>query len=214
MYQIICDYCGEKIKFPELNQKTISCSNCNSSLEHLAVQEISAQQDSIDKKEESHGNGLILIYQKTGQQISISNFEKVILGRENFGSEVLGKIPQISRAHCCIELRDNQYIINDLGSMHGTYIGINKTDCKINPNQNINDNDLIFLGREPFLVKFITPPASEQVKYEIKEEVQLDETKAKKIIKYRCKSCGTEFDEKLDICPKCGTYGEIEVIEK
>lgn len=214
MYQIICDYCGEKIKFSELNQKPISCSNCNSSLEYLAVQEISALQDSIDKKEESHGNGLVLIYQKTGQQISISNFEKVILGRENFGSEVLGKIPQISRAHCCIELRDNHYIINDLGSMHGTFIGINKTDCKINLNQNINDNDLIFLGREPFLVKFITQHIQEKDGHEIKKEVHLDETETKKIIKYRCKSCGTEFDEKLEICPIDGAYGEMEVIEK
>jgi len=213
MYQLICDYCGEKIQFSELNQKPISCSNCNSSLEHLSVQEISTQQDSIDKKEESHGNGLVLIYQKTGDQITISNFEKVVLGRENFGSEVLGKIPQISRTHCCIELRDNHYIINDLGSMHGTYIGINKTDCKINPDQNINDNDLIFLGREPFLVKFTTKPFQKEVQPDIKKE-KLDEAETKKIIKYRCKNCGNDFDRKQDTCPDCGTYGEMELIEK
>ena len=216
MFKILCEYCGEEIQFTELNEKPIKCSNCNSSIEHLEVQEISTQENEIEDKSESNLNGLVLIYQKTGEEIQLRNFEKIILGRENFGIEVLGKIKQISRVQCSIEFKDNKYVINDLGSTHGTYLGINKIDCEMNPNQTINDNDLIFLGREPFLVKFIVHSEQEDVKHEIKEKKETDVTEPEptKIIKYRCKECGTEFDEKFDKCPKDGSYGTMELIEK
>lgn len=218
MFKIICDYCGEDIQFSEIEKKPSICPNdyCKESLENLEIQEISTQEHEIEENSKDYLNGLVLIFQKTGEEIRLGNFEKVILGRENFGMEVLGKIKQISRVHCSIEFKNNMYIINDLGSMHGTYSGINKIDCKKNPNQTLKDNDLIFLGKEPFLVKFILRSEQEGIIHEIKDEKEPEvvESRPAKIIKYRCRECGTEFDEKYDKCPIDGSYGTMEMIEK
>lgn len=164
---------------------------------------------------------LKLIFQKTGEIIHIDQ-TKVILGRESFGAEVLGKIPQISRSHCVIELINNQYQVTDLDSFNGTFIGTSKINCKENPQQILNNDDLIFLGRESYLVQlhFETPSSVEtrdssaqQDNETLNESGQSDKRKS---VVYRCKKCGKDYDHKNsiceEICRECGTFNEWEEI--
>ncbi len=46
-------------------------------------------------------------------------------------------------------------MITDLGSTNGTFIGVIKIDCKAHPSQVLADGELLFLGKEPFLVRLI-----------------------------------------------------------
>ena len=226
MYKIDCSNCDEANLFENLSDKPESCANCLEPLEKLEVQQIPESEivetdtQETDRKDELP-EGLTLIYQKTNEKINIENVEKVELGRESFGSEVL-KVPQISGIHCLIEFTDNQYKITDLDSRNGTYAGISKIDCKKNPQQILNNGDLVFLGKEPFLV---------QLHFEAQPSVEADETSAqhdneivsgtdqsdnRKSVIYRCKNCGKDYDHKMDICEavcrECGTYNEWEEI--
>jgi hypothetical protein len=204
MYKVVCDYCDEDINFTDPAQRPESCHNCNSFLGDLEVQHFEAEDKNENerKREDVALAGLTLIYQKTGEEILIAQTSKIIIGREYAGKEVLVNIPQISRKHCVIDFVENQYTVTDCGSMHGTYVGIAQIDCKINPGQILEDNDLLFLGKEPFLLKIKTEPVT------AKPETEKDADKTDK--GFRCKSCGAEFDEHDHICPQCGTYGSLE----
>ena len=226
MYMIVCDYCGEEIIFEEASQKPETCHNCNSFLDQLEPQKMSELADSTTENQmvkmwSQPCIGLTLIYQKTGEKIHIDQ-TKVILGRESFGADVLSEIPQISRNHCVIELIDNQYRVTDLDSFNGTFIGTSKINCKENPQQILNNDDHIFLGREPFLVQLYFEaqlsletgdiPAQQDNEI-VSEPGQSDKRKS---VVYRCKNCGKNYDLKKDICEEvcqeCGTFNEWEEI--
>ena len=217
MYKIVCDYCGEEIIFEEVFQKPETCSNCNSFLDQLEPQKMpepadSATENQINKIGQQPCTGITLIYQKTGEKVHIDQ-TKVILGREGFGIDVLGEIGQISRIHCVIERINNQYRITDLDSTHGTFMGILKINCKENPQQVLNNDNLVFLGREPFLVKLhLKARASER-----SAETTISEEKVEfkgKTKRFRCLVCAKEYDAKEEICDGCGSYGPWEVIEE
>lgn len=218
MYKIVCDYCGEEIIFEEVSQKPETCPNCNSFLDQLEPQKMSEPADSttenqIDKIGQQPCTGITLIYQKTGKKVRIDQ-TKVILGREGFGADVLSEIPQISRSHCVIELIDNQYRVTDLDSFNGTYVGISKIDCNLNPKQVLNDSDLVFLGREPFLVKLHLKAKTSERSAETTISEEKVESKEKKTRRFRCLVCAKEYDAKEEICDGCGSYGPWEVIEE
>ena len=217
MYKIVCDYCGEEIIFEEVFQKPETCPNCNSFLDQLEPQKMpepadSATENQINKIGQQPCTGITLIYQKTGEKVHIDQ-TKVIIGREGFGIDVLGEIGQISRIHCVIERINNQYRITDLDSTHGTFMGILKINCKENPQQVLNNDDLVFLGREPFLVKLhLKARASER-----SAETTISEEKVEfkgKTKRFRCLVCAKEYDAKEEICDGCGSYGPWEVIEE
>jgi len=227
MYKIVCDYCDKEIIFEEVFQKPETCPNCNSFLDQLEPQKMSeptagTTENRIDKIEQQPYSGITLIYQKTGEKIHIDQ-TKVILGREGFGTDVLGGIRQISRIHCVIERINNQYRITDLDSTHGTFIGISKINCKENPQQILNNDDLVFLGREPFLAQFRFEAqlnvescdiSAQQDNEIISESNQFGKRKS---VIYRCKNCGKDYNHKKDICEEvcreCGTFNEWEEIE-
>lgn len=218
MYKIVCDYCGEEIIFEEVSQKPETCPNCNSFLDQLEPQKMSELADSatenqIDKIGQQLCTGITLIYQKTGKKIHIDQ-TKVILGREGFGADVLSEILQISRSHCVIERINNQYRITDLDSFNGTYVGISKIDCNLNPKQILNDSDLVFLGREPFLVKLHLKVKASERSAETTISEEKVESKEKKTRRFRCLACAKEYDAKEEICDGCGSYGPWEVIEE
>ena len=227
MYKIVCDYCGEEIIFEEVFQKPKTCPNCNSFLDQLEPQKMSepvagTAENQIDKIGQQPCTGLTLIYQKTGKKIHIDQ-KKVILGREGFGIDVLGEIGQISRIHCVIERINNQYRITDLDSTHGTFMGILKINCKENPQQVLNNDDLVFLGREPFLAQLhfeaqLTVETGDILAQQDNEIISEPNQSAKrKSVVYRCKNCGKDYDHKKDICEEvcqeCGTFNEWEEIE-
>jgi pSer/pThr/pTyr-binding forkhead associated (FHA) protein len=218
MYRVICDYCGEESIFPIFEEKPDICSHCNSSLKNLNIDQITDNRsESIDKIGFSTQPTLILIFQKTGEEIRITA-KKTILGRESYGYEVLGKIGYISGIHCVIEYSTNEYVITDLDSKNGTYISISKIDCQKNPKQILKDGELLFLGKEPFLVKFEkdTEIISNETNKTQESQLVLEHNQSKsslKPIKYRCRSCGVESDLRERICKVCNAFDSMEILE-
>ena len=159
MYKIICSYCEKELTFKNLSEIPKFCKKCNTPLENQMAEEISdSESTQANSKKSNEENrkpaGLSLIYQKTNEKIDIVHTEKQVIGRWNFGAEVLEAISRkISRKHCLIEFIDNQYKITDLDSKNGTYIGTSKINCKENPQQTLSDGEFVYLGPELFLAK-------------------------------------------------------------
>jgi hypothetical protein len=195
MFQIICSECKNPNPFGMPVNRPVECSFCFTSFSSdLKAEEI---------KDENKGKliGLKLIYQKTSELIEVKG-DFNILGRANFGAALfLGIIVNgksvISRKHCSISKLDDKYFLLDEGSTNGTFYGVNKITCFKSP-QEIENNSLIFIGEEAFLVQYIYDEQHLQEKVEVKAE----ELKIPK--KYRCKEgCGFESEALVEICPKC-----------
>jgi pSer/pThr/pTyr-binding forkhead associated (FHA) protein len=92
---------------------------------------------------------------------------------------------------------NNQFVVTDLHSLNGTYLGIEKIDCKTNPKQTVKDNDLIFLGREPFIIKLVFSVS-------INENSFIQENDD--IVKYKCKKCDFISIDNSKICSGCNSY--------
>ena len=186
------------------------CANpaCQYDLDGLEIVKINETKNKAEKQEEINKDnekisGLKLIYQKTFEEISIKAGVKVVLGRTNYGKKVLGKIDQVSRTHCSIEFKDNHFIVTDLGSTNGTFVGLgnDKTDCKTP--QILNDKDFLVLGREVFLAQYLTGEKQEQTK-----TIGNETDKSKIPEKILCIECSCELKELPCICPECGTWNE------
>jgi len=208
MYKITCDYCFEDNVFTDPDSRPEVCSNCNSPIDHIEVRDIS---ESIDLEQEMNKprtlDGFTLTYEKTGDKIQIDHNEIIILGRQATGKELLHKIPQISREHCKIEFIDGNYVLTDLNSMNGTFLGANRRDCNKHHLQKIKDNDIVYLGREPFQVqlRYKILNAGEQILTDIPEEI--------KMLRFKCRACGKIHNMNLLICDNCGSYGQLESLE-
>jgi DNA-directed RNA polymerase subunit RPC12/RpoP len=210
MYQIRCDYCGQKFQFENLAQKPDTCANCNSFIGNLMPEDLSAPQPAAEANPHTGLLGLDLTYEKTGQTLELRGFQKVILGRENVGREIFDPIIQISRKHCSIERLKDQFVIYDEGSKNGTFIqaGTNRIDCKQNPGQVLHDHDYLLLGRELFLAKYIYAPS--QPAPTIAESTSpADQSRPQK---YSCFTCGTRYDQPQEVCPHCNSFGSVKEI--
>jgi len=210
MFRITCDYCFEDHFFELENDRPESCKNCNSPLGHLAVENtLEEEASAIRSLNDEFGGAITLTYQKTGEQIEIPHSEIIILGRQNTGRELFEKIPQISREHCKIEFINGQYLVTDLNSMNGTFIGNNQRDCLKHKKELLTDNVVLYLGREAFLVSIsILVSTSQQSSYDN------DLTDEFNSLRFKCKACGKIHDMNLMICDACGSYGQIEPLEK
>jgi Zn finger protein HypA/HybF involved in hydrogenase expression len=197
MFQIICPECKNPNPFEIKANRPVECSFCFTSFTaEMRVEEVA---DSTKGKL----IGLKLIYQKTSETIEIKE-ECSILGRENIGTEIFSVIkvngnPVVSRKHCSISQIDCKFFILDEGSTNGTFYGVNKINCAKIPME-IENNSIIFIGQEAFLVQFV---------YEDLKETNANQTNTniedtKKPVKYRCKEgCGFESETPVEICPKC-----------
>lgn len=204
MNKITCDYCFEDNFFGDDVPRPESCSNCHSPLGHLKAVDADAENEA-HRVEEGFA-GIRLKYNKTGEIIELPHSEILVLGRQNAGKEVLGKILQVSREHCKIEFLDGKYKLTDLNSLNGTYLGPNKRDCRKKKYQELKDGDLLYLGKEQFRV-FITMPENLVAE---QEKDMMDELKEKR---YKCKACGKIHELNLAICDSCGSYGQIEPLD-
>ncbi len=117
--------------------------------------------------------------------------------------------PTISRRHCSIEFKDGKFILSDEGSLNGTFAGVNKLDCRNNP-QVIEHNSILFIGKEPFLAQI----NFKQKKSDAEENKPTEET-TRKIKHYRCndQNCsGYTSEEIFDYCPECSSFNNFIVI--
>ncbi len=204
MKKITCDYCFEDVFFEDNTQRPASCNNCHSPLDHLKA--VDPYDESEEKKMDENFTGIRLKYNKTSDTIDLPHNEILILGRQNAGKEVFGKIPQISREHCKIEFLDGKYKVTDLNSLNGTYLGINKRDCRKKKYQELKDGDFLYLGKEQFRV-FVHLPEDLEIN---KEKDVMEELETKR---YKCKACGKIHDLNLAICDACGSYGQVEPLD-
>lgn len=209
MYKITCDYCFEDVLFDDQENRPEVCTHCNSPLDHLEIRDSDDVPDLEKEAQKARRlDGLILIYEKTNEWIEIQHAEIIVLGRQSVGKEVFGKIPQISREHCKIEFFDGNYLLTDLNSLNGTFLGQNKRDCSKHTQVKIKDNDVIYLGKESFMVQF---------KYKVvsgAEELKTPEpSEVIKIRKFKCRACGKIHTLNLLICDACGSYGQVESLD-
>jgi hypothetical protein len=156
--------------------------------------------------------GLTLIYQINQQRIEVPAEGQTTLGREGFGSEVLGKIffngkPVISRRHCSIRFCEDHFYLSDECSLNGTFCGLSKADCKAAPRL-IEDESLVYLGEEPFLAKIRFAPAPARAGAAVPPPVD----EAPRL--YRCNEPGCSFEspEQPAVCPNCDTYNSLKPV--
>ena len=191
MPEIICATCSKRISF-DSPEPLAECPFC---FERL-TREVA---------------GLTLVYQMNQQRIDVPAVERTVLGRRSFGAHVLSKIyfngaQVVSRNHCSIELRNNQFYLRDEGSLNGTFYGPGKVDCRDAP-QLIEDGSLLYLGEEPFvaLVRYREPqqpPTTEQV---------APSASPVAIKTYKCRlGCGYETQDPTSLdCPTCDAANSL-----
>lgn len=204
MFEMVCTKCNKTISFENRSDMPDECPYCFADFDPSMVL-------SETQNEAREVAGLTLIYQIDQQRIEIPASPKTVLGRDSFGAKILSKIfyngkSVVSRKHCSIEFQENKIYLRDEGSLNGTYYGVNKIDCKGAP-QVIENENLIYLGEEPFLaqIRFKAPKIVPQEK----PSETLNITKA--IKKYRCNEsiCGSEYDVFHAVCPNCTTYNSL-----
>jgi len=203
MKRIICPNCEKEIIFQLSENTPYECAFCFTSIpSSIAITEIPDDGRDI--------TGLTIIYQINQERLEIPTLHKTILGRENFGASVFSKIVfngnmVVSRKHCSIEFKDGKFYLLDEGSLNGTFYGVNKINCKNNP-QVIEDKSIFFIGEEAFYTQInhqeLKQDATSQSIKEITHET-------KTIKQYRCRGCGNIFEEFSDDCPICGRYNSL-----
>ena len=205
MYNFICEN-GHDNLYAEKAKPPDSCCTCSVAFEEERVIE-------VETLNEPEIIGLTLIYQKDQQQsIDIPRCDKAILGREHIGADVFSNIRingewVISRIHCSIEFKNGNFYLQD-HSLNGTFLGIDKINCKDSPGR-IEDGGLIFLGREPFIVK-VNRRKIEKDKSSgdcVNKPDKIIETKTL----FRCNesTCGYESISFIPVCPRCNTYNSL-----
>lgn len=140
---------------------------------------------------------LMLTYNKTGQYILVPRGKKMFLGREGYAKETLLD-QHISGLHCSIEVKENEITLEDLGSTNGTFYKKYGEEYRLIKKTEIDDDEILFLGRESFLLNFV---------YEENVLIKESEKVADLLenLSYKCKVCGYETIQELEICPDCGT---------
>ncbi|MDH5655103.1 MAG: FHA domain-containing protein [Spirochaetia bacterium] len=220
MMTLSCKYCGQEISVEEGSVST--CPNCLSKIDSASTQ---IKEPVRSENQNAVPSGFSLIFQKDGTEISFKHAEKMVLGRNGLGQEFFSKIPQISRSHLVIQFQGNQYTVTDLNSSNGTFLGVEKVDCRKNPGQALRDGELLYMGREPFLVKlnFIDQNMPGQSGQVIRVNMQsisanipqpekssaavLSSETEKKQIVYTCTNCyNYQSETKEFTCPLCNTY--------
>ncbi len=203
MLKIICtnSACNKEIYFNSKDDLPKECEFCWEVLPNdIEILEMKIENNVVIS--------LSITYQKNQESLLIPIDKKIILGREHFGSELLSKIVfngnlVISRKHCSIEYKNGSLYLLDEGSLNGTFYSINKINCKNEPIE-ITDNNIFYLGQEPFLLK---------VNYSLLENVisePVTETTIEDIKTFNCRKCGNIFSEKLSECPVCEGYKTID----
>lgn len=202
-YRISCDYCREDNFFEILKKRPARCSRCHSPMGHLQAEPVSDDMKSL------HPDGIKLTYVKTGEKIRLQHSEITVLGRQAEGREVLGKIPQISREHCKIEFVNGHYAVTDLNSLNGTFYGERRRDCLKHQQVPLEDGEMLTLGRESFKIALKFRKKQDDVQ----SGGQMQNDQSPEYV-YKCKACGKIHSINLSICDECGSYGQLEPIDK
>ena len=202
---MICPECDKPLTVQASDVQTIECQSCWASLD---INRIATQPTPLQNPSDNPYY-LELTCQRSGKTIEISPFGKTILGRDATGSEILSDFKNsngkyvISRSHCTIWYSNQCFYIQDNGSTNGTRVGDLLIDCSKQPAR-IEYNQLIYLGKEPFLASQKPRNASqEEPSLPSCQHGQREET----TIVYRCNESGCRFESEkhVDYCPDCAS---------
>lgn len=215
----ICDICGEKVEVNGSQNVPNNCPACFNKWTPMHKEQEQPGLNVVQNKQAGGVSDLTFICQKSGKGIPIPSGTSVVLGREAHGSEVLIQT-QISRKHCLVEWNEKDgFLISDMGSTHGTYLGVNRIDCSLNPKQPLNNGEILFLGREIYAVKlesetenqsnqgYACQPSSPQPPLE--EDIAVEEMVQETLCK--CENCNQSFEltdgmRSNPCCPECGCF--------
>lgn len=143
------------ISAPKTMQLFSDLSNGTLSIEDLYMRIQGGQSNSKwnDPASKKNGSGLmhiIAMNAPTRVEITVTKDEFVIGKKAEICDGVIGFNKMISRSHCRINKRGNQYTITDLQSANGTYV--NKIRLQPNQPYPINNGDIIRLANSDFQV--------------------------------------------------------------
>jgi len=208
---IVCNYCGQDLGTSEGHPVPGVCPHCLKSLSiPPAVAPASSDQSDQQAPELSPAGDadLVLDYLKTGEHIRLPRRERVVVGREAAGSDVLSKVAQISREHCVVERRNGRVTVTDMGSTHGTFVTKAKLSCSGAPRL-LADGALLFLGKECFLVNLNvveeSPAPAAPRPSEIPPTPTIDPPPP---MRWHCSQCTYSAECLPDNgdCPMCGSH--------
>jgi len=203
--EIICPYCQHQVSVPDPGAADLMCPDCFSPLQQNQLEEVI-----IEAEEKGPPDFLRFVYQTNGEYFLVSCRDPFVLGREHSGQEMLATISQISRRHCKIEPRGDYFVVTDLGSLNGTFMGAAKIDCRKYPAQKLVDKELLFLGKEAFLVVYqYEDKKAGSVSVEIDMSAKKVEAEIPTIEKtsFECQHCRSYTSDTREFtCPECHTY--------
>ncbi|NIG56640.1 FHA domain-containing protein [Chitinophaga sp. Cy-1792] len=138
---IVCPKCQQDNGFDKLSNRPAACKNCGAALA-----------DSLPAEKQKTPVGIIITNQESNDNFILKFFELAFFGREHMGKTLFRPHVEISRRHFLIKLSKNQYYIQDLGSMAGTFFELDgtQTDCK--EPVPLVDGGTIILGKDRFTV--------------------------------------------------------------
>jgi hypothetical protein len=131
------------------------CESCGADFSGILNAEYPSEQDFISVG----GNSLKLVLTDTGEEITFSEKEEILIGREDPVSAVFpdidtslynGEEDGVSRKHARIFQQGNDYFVEDLESVNSTFLNKIKLDPKTPAP--IVDGDELMLGRLKFRV--------------------------------------------------------------
>ncbi len=203
-FQVKCMNCNHLILIEDANDVPKECEQCQDDLNAYELTELNV----VGEDAHQEVCGLVWQQQKNSNSFKVSKMNEgpQFIGRNHIGSEILSRImhnnmPVISRKHCSVEFIENTVFIYDEASTNGTFRSVDKISCS--SKQQIKDNELIWLGNEPFIVSF---------EFSLKESEPLIQTE--RIERYYCKNCGFEDAVKHQYCLKCKEYGRMTLVNQ
>lgn len=153
-----------KLKHPEWNQNDKMCRDCfelyklefntYQEAEHITDEEptvVKHKKDIVlsgDTIEEELGSIIVLHGNNLGKRFEIKGNQILITGRSSKCDIPIAE-DNVSRQHAKVYRRNNQFVIEDLGSTNGTFVNTKRIEI-----QALNDGDIILIGNS--ILKFIS----------------------------------------------------------
>jgi len=151
---------------------------------------------------------VLFLHLKTMGMFTVPSLDRIVLGREALGADFLGGIKQISRHHCILERVGEAYAVSDAGSTYGTFIGLERNDCREHPGSTLRNGAVLVLGREYFQMILPRPDSAKQPASGGTASPALGRRTSVGKPRYECRDCGGFSSDSPPpdcVCPQCGT---------